>query len=198
MAFDAVLLTAYPRSGRLHVWLLGSGRIAVPANSVIPRLCVCRHVSAGHGARSPSLWPHCVVEGNNKAATTEASPDARRTNSCPVCPAFSWEPAWWRHGMDTARGRVSLKTSTFSSLWLGRALIWLLFFLLKGLCERYYCKSTLKHERYVCNYFCSTQWQIFIATTRWNNTPQRSKFWCHRNGYLSKWSHISSLINKSL
>lgn len=96
MAFDAVLLTVYSRSGQLYVWLLGSGRSAAPANLVILRLCVCRHVSAGRGARS--LWPHCVVEGNNKAVTAEALPEACCTNSCPVCPALSWEPAWWRHG----------------------------------------------------------------------------------------------------
>lgn len=73
MAFGAVLLTAYPRSGRLHVWLQRSRRSAVPADSVIPRLCACRHVSGDHGALS--LWPHCVLEGNNKAAGTKASPE---------------------------------------------------------------------------------------------------------------------------
>lgn len=72
MAFDALLLTVYSRSGQLYVWLLGSGRSAAPANLVILRLCVCRHLSAGHGALS--LWPHCVVEGNNKAVAAEASP----------------------------------------------------------------------------------------------------------------------------
>lgn len=58
MAFGAILLTVYPRSGRLHVWLLGSGRSAAPADPVIPRLCVCRHVSGGHSALSDLtvLW----------------------------------------------------------------------------------------------------------------------------------------------
>lgn len=45
-AFDGVLLTACPQSAQLCVWLLASARSAAPANSVILRLCVCRHASA--------------------------------------------------------------------------------------------------------------------------------------------------------
>lgn len=43
-------------------------------------------------ALSLSLWPHCVVEGNNKAATTEALPEARRhwTHKFLPCLSGSW------------------------------------------------------------------------------------------------------------
>lgn len=72
-------------------------------------LCVCHHVSGGHGALS--LWPHCVVEGNNKAATTEALPESaatRPTNSCPVCPCFQLGTVMMktRHGDISQRGVV--------------------------------------------------------------------------------------------
>lgn len=58
------------------------------------RVCVFVVMCLPATALSLPLWPHCVVEGNNKAATTKA----RCTNSCPVCPAFSCERAQWRHG----------------------------------------------------------------------------------------------------
>lgn len=70
LSFHAVLLTAYPRSVRLHVWLQGARRSAAPADSVIPRLRAFRHVF-GWPRRSRSLWPHRGVEGNNKAAGAE-------------------------------------------------------------------------------------------------------------------------------
>lgn len=53
---------------------LGSERSAAPADSVIPGLRVCRHVSAAAGL-SPLFWVRCVLEGN-----TEASPEVCRTN----------------------------------------------------------------------------------------------------------------------
>lgn len=76
-------------------------------------LCVCHHVSGDRGALL--LWPHCVVEGNNKAATSETLPVSAATrpaNACPVCPRF--QAGNWREG-ETAqrnlpqRGHVSLK-----------------------------------------------------------------------------------------
>lgn len=52
LSFHAVLLTAYPRSGRLRVWLRGARRSAAPADLVIPPVCVFVVMSSVTTARS--------------------------------------------------------------------------------------------------------------------------------------------------
>lgn len=61
---------------------------------------------------SLSLWPHCVVEGNNKAATTEA----RRLSTNKFLPCLSCVQLGTRHSGDMARRLLSQKRGVMSPL----------------------------------------------------------------------------------
>lgn len=137
---------AYPRSGRLHVWLLGFREEVLRRQTWWSRVCVFVVMCLlGHGVSlSLSLWPHCVVEGNNKAATIEALPEARRTNSCSRLSCFQLGTGV----METWHGNISQRgvVSAFKMVELyGTDLTFFIFsFLNRRLCETYYRK--MRHE----------------------------------------------------
>lgn len=120
-----------------------AGRLGDPVSMCFVVMCLVA------SALSLPLWPHCVVEGNNKADSTEALPKACRHSTHKFLPCLS--PSRFQlgtrtvmetwHGDISQRGVVSaFKMAAFSSLLIA----WAQISFLKNEMEKFVSKVLLQ------------------------------------------------------